>query len=416
MTQSLLQIDVIQDGQTIPNGYIDKYNLEKRDIFYPSNGEARSNFVGIVQRDESILISIPKHFMHVSDFKTQSTPEKKKYTRLIMDSINASVLGYQNSSYDSKLDTSSNFALAAYFNIYEYFAQYGLYQEDYQEIRPNSGNKVSWKDTLRKSNKFFSNGNIIFSPLYYKKRRSNQTLITECMISILNYTQSLLGDFITLPDTSKIANKGFNKNIFNNESVILKLQEILTTTFKDINRQLIRNIIIFLKKVNDNKLEVVDIKYYGFAHTWETAVEKYLNDHFLGISKDNEVIFSNTNTQKKFIKDKISYNDANKFSYWRLEPDHVLIDDKNKFIYLFDSKYYTTLKDLNHKQFVYHILYSNGWPTYQIYDSLILPTEEKGFTEEYLKLNKKYSLRGRTAVNIYLTYLNMIEVLENFIK
>lgn len=286
MTQSLLQIDVIQDGQTIPNGYIDKYNLEKRDIFYPSNGEARSNFVGIVQRDESILISIPKHFMHVSDFKTQSTPEKKKYTRLIMDSINASVLGYQNSSYDSELDTSSNFALAAYFNIYEYFAQYGLYQEDYQEIRPNSGNKVSWKDTLRKSNKFFSNGNIIFSPLYYKKRRSNQTLITECMISILNYTQSLLGDFITLPDTSKIANKGFNKNIFNNESVILKLQEILTTTFKDINRQLIRNIIIFLKKVNDNKLEVVDIKYYSFAHTWETAVEKYLNDHFLGISKD----------------------------------------------------------------------------------------------------------------------------------
>src|SRR5699024_846015 len=125
---------------------------------------------------------------------------------------------------------------------------YGLYQEDYQEIRPNSGNKVSWRDTLSKSNKFFSNENIIFSPLYYKKRRSNQTLITECMISILNYTQSLLGDFITLPDTSKIANKGFNKNIFNNESVILKLQEILTTTFKDINRQLIRNIIIFLKK------------------------------------------------------------------------------------------------------------------------------------------------------------------------
>ena len=135
MTQSLLQIDVIQDGQTIPNGYIDKYNLEKRDIFYPSNGEARSNFVGIVQRDESILISIPKHFMHVSDFKIRSTPEKKKYTRLIMDSINASVLGYQNSSYNSELDTSSNFALAAYFNIYEYFAQYGLYQEDYQERR-----------------------------------------------------------------------------------------------------------------------------------------------------------------------------------------------------------------------------------------------------------------------------------------
>ena len=128
------------------------------------------------------------------------------------------------------------------------------------------------------------------------------------------------------------------------------------------------------------------------------------------------MIFSNTNTQKKFIKDKISYNDANKFSYWRLEPDHVLIDDKNKFIYLFDSKYYTNLKDLNHKQFVYHILYSNGWPTYQIYDSLILPTEEKSFTEEYLKLNKKYSLRDRTPVNIYLTYLNMIEVLENFIK
>lgn len=417
MQRPQVDIDVAQDGEKISDALINKYGLNKNDLFYSNDGKAYSNFVGMVQRGNDILISIPKHFMDMHSFKKYDDSQKKRYIRLIMDSINESTKGYQNSDYQPKDTDNTTLALAAYFRVYDYFAKYGLYHEEHQEIKPTNGNKISWKDTLHRSTKFITNGNLIFSPLFYKKKATDETIVTDCMIFVINYTSQLLGEFMTLPSNSRIADRGLKSGILGNKAVIYKLQEILSRTFKDINQQLIRNIVLFLRQVNSLPWQVPDIKYYSYSSVWEQAVQKYLDSHFKGIDGSKKAIFTPGQTATNiFEKKPIYYNTVKKHQGWYLEPDHILRDDNKKRIYVFDSKYYRNLTDLNHKQFVYHVLLSNKYSEYDIFDSLVVPSENHTKTEEYVNIDSKYLLSDETPITIYLTRLNMIEVLRNYVN
>ena len=73
------------------------------------------------------------------------------------------------------------------------------------------------------------------------------------------------------------------------------------------------------------------------------------------------------------------------------------------------------MKDLNHKQFVYHILLTNKYPEYTIFDSLIMPSSGKTRTNKYVNINEQYLNQDKKPIIIYLTHLNMIEVLKNYV-
>lgn len=412
-----VKIDPTQDGELIDDKLIKKYGLNKNDIFYSKEGNPYTNFVGVVHRGTDILVSLPKHFMKTSTFDNYDEPDKKKYIKLIMDSINASVRGYQKSDHQVQDKSDTTFAIAAYFKVYEYFAKYGLYHVAHHEIKPFSGNKIVWKETLRRSTKFISNGNLIFSPIFYKKKRTDETLITDCMVFIINYTSQLFNDFMTLPSNAKIASRGVKSGILGNNAVIYKLQEILSRTFKDIDQQLIRNIIVFLQRVNSSPRQVPDIKYYNYSSVWEQAVQKYLNNHFQGVDEHNNMQFASDNINgERFVKEPLHYNTVKRYRDWYLEPDHLLIDEGRKRIYILDSKYYKQIKDLNHKQFVYHVLLSNKYSEFEIFDSLVIPSEGSTKTEEYVNIDSKYLLKQEKPITIYLTYLNMIDVLKNYVN
>lgn len=416
MKPDKLKIDVIQDGQKVKNGIIKQYDLEKNDIFYSSSGVAYSNFVGMVQRGTRILVSIPKHFKSVTEFESTDTKTKIKNIKLIIDTIKTNTLDFQNTTYETNKNFSSEFALNAYFNIYTYFSEHGPYVEELEEISKKNGKIISWKNTLSRSNKFLIKGNLVYSPIFYKKKKKHETLVTECMIFALNYTQNILGDFMTLPNTSNIANRGVDLSILGNEFIIYELEEILCNTFKDINRQLIKNIIIFLKRVNSMKEQIPSFKEYNYEIIWEKAVEKYLNIYWSKIKIDcgnNNIKTSNKNI--KFEKKVFSgFNIIN--HEWKLEPDHFYKDKINKIIYILDSKYYTSINKLNHKQFVYHILLSNKFPNYQVFDSLILPSKGKTGIKDYLDVDRSYLGKGKKHIKIHIIKLNMIQVLKNYVN
>ena len=113
MTQPQRKIDVIVDGQPVSDSIIKKYDLNKeKDISYSKNQESYvSIFVGIVQRRESILVSLPKHFKHVEDFKNSNYETQKKDIRLIMDCISESTHDLQNAKYDLNKESSSDFPI-----------------------------------------------------------------------------------------------------------------------------------------------------------------------------------------------------------------------------------------------------------------------------------------------------------------
>lgn len=416
MKQVHLKIDVVQDGALVKDDIIFKYDLKKRDLSYSVNGKSYINFVGVVQRGSCMLFSIPKHFMNINEFRSLDDSTQKQYIRLIVDSIQKSVSGSQNTTYQDSDDVCTDWALDAYFKVYLYFSKYGLYHEERIEANPHQGGKISWKKTLHKSSKFISGKNIIFSPLFYKKKQTDETIVTDSMVFVMNYTQLLLGEYMNLPKNDKIMNRGIDWTILGNELVIVELQKILTRTFKDIDKVLIQNIIIFLKRVNEIPHKFPDIKDYNYNHVWERAVQKFLLERFDRVDTNNNVIFTdknNLNNKYRFNKPNIYYNKIH--PKWSLHPDHYFCDDESKTLYIFDSKYYKNLNELNHKQFVYHILLTNRYSDYDIFDSLVVPYEGFTHTEAYLSVKDTYLLKPDKPIDIYVTQLNMIEVLKNYV-
>lgn len=419
-----LKFDIVQDGETIEQELIDFYKLEPRDTFYSDSGDIKVKFVGIVQQSGNILVSVPKHFGYVNKIKKYNDEKKKKYIRLIMDSIcQNSMDSNDNTDLDPSVDINANFSLSAYYNIYQYFTKYGLYYEKHQQIKPQNGNRISWKDTIKRSQKFISNDNLIFYPIYYKKDKSDENIVTECMIFAINYTTQLFSGLMDLPSNARVANYKVNMDILNIK-VINKLQEILSRTFKDIDKYLIQNIIIFFQNSISSLKKGISIKCYNYAAIWETAVNKYLYEHFDKV-EDNKVRFTPLDKviSNKFVKKPVYYNTVTKYNKWYVEPDHLLIDDVNKQVYIFDSKYYRDLKDIDHKQFMYHVLFSNRFSKYTIFDSLVVPYEKESVTEQYVNIASEYLFHPKNntkykmkPITIYLTRLNTITVLKNYIN
>lgn len=414
-----LKFDIVQDEETIDQKLIDFYKLEPRDVFYSASGDITVKFVGIVQRGNNMLVSIPKHFDYLDKTKNYNDSKKRKYIRLIMDSIcQSSITSNDNTDFDPSTDINANFSLNAYYNIYDYFNKYGLYYVKHRQISPRNGNKIAWKDTIRRSQKFINDDNLIFYPLYYEINKNDETIVTECMIFAINYTTQLFSGLIDLPSNSRIANHRINMSILNN-TVINKLHEILSRTFKDIDKNLIQNIIIFLKNSMSSLKNGVSIKCYNYEAIWEKAADKYLREHFDKV-ENNNVIFTPLDKVvfNRFDKKAIHYNTVVKYNDWYLEPDHVLKDHINHRIYIFDSKYYKDLTEIDHKQFMYHVLYSNKYFNYNIFDSLLVPYEEESITEQYVNIDSDYLFRsknGKKPIIIYLTRLNTIKVLKNYI-
>lgn len=415
-----LKIDAIQDGKPISDKIIHQFELGGRDFraVYDEKSNKiinRSNFVGIVRKNKSILISLPKHYAKIDAFNSLPYSQKVSEIRLITKSILEFNRNPEYRFYAKQKDIQSDFALAAFYRIYDYYQTYGLYHEErHQLVRGFRGN-ISWKKTLKRSQKILGGGNLIFTPFYVNKKREDENLITQAMIFAINYTVQLFSDFIDLPDNSGISDRGVDMNILlNKEKVISQLCVLRNQSFKDIDKALLTNLIVFLRQANENSYAGAFIKQYTYANLWEKAVERYLNYHFEGID-DQKLIFSEQKHTQKVGFQKISENNYNLVHPdWRLEPDHYWNDKKNNIQYIFDSKYYITLSDLNHKQLAYHFLFRNRAAS--TIDALIMPEEGQTKTDKYVELNDEWLPLADQGISILLTHLHTKDVLKCFVE
>lgn len=408
-----LNIVAIQEGATIPEDIAKKYQLTFADTSKNLNLEQISAFCGVIRRGSSILVSFPKHYIHLDVFNQLSISEKLKHIRLILDSILNYELNPTYSSFRKKNGLSNSFSFISFFKIYDYFQKYGLYVKSKRGLKMGYNGKISWKDTIKKSQKVISDGNLVFLPFCIRENVNAEDFITKCMIFAINYTEELFGKLLDLPDNSTIASRGIEKVLISNSrAVILKLEMMRQRIFKDIDKSLVNDLITFFRGLNDNYQSIKDIKHYHFNNVWEKSVEKYLNNYFVGI-KNNKLEFSSSGRHFKFKKLVLkNYNDVLKRSRDNLQPDHYCFDNEHQAQYIFDSKYYDHINGLNYKQFVYHmILYNKANETY---DALIMPSEDKTFTEVHLDLDKEYLPIRNQRVKILLTHLRTQDVLQNF--
>ncbi len=377
------------------------------------------DFVGFVCGIEKTLIVFPKNFYSeklIEDIDSESKQSSNDID-LLFNVIQKYLLN-QNSSaikYAGKqVDFESDYPFSSFFSIYNYFHQFGIYKEIISKTNPGYNGKVSWKDTIRKSRKVYSNGNIIHFPLYLKQKKSKQVFISDCMAFAIDYTLDRFPFLFAMPKTNhKIISFDFLENI---EYVINYLHSIQNEVFKDINKRLIKDLIQFYSELDGHKRGGdIHVKINYFNLVWEEMIEHYLNSHFVSAdNKNNYLLFdiNQINSKIKFSKKVFNIDKSN--NQFTIEPDHYFIDDNLQ--YIFDAKYYGNLDHLNYKQYSYHEMLKNNRDENNTISALISPSDIDNSSEIHLTIADEFVPNGKIATTIISQKLNIKEVMESYVK
>lgn len=416
----MLQIVLGQDGDII-NEEAKKFKLSDGDKRYIKEQENYVfDFVGFLIENDKILAVFPKNF-----FNEENNPEKQskkdieedikllfkvisKYkTETKSKAIADKYIGYED-------NFESDYPFESFFKIYEYYRKYGIYKEDEEILSTDTSGKISWKNTIQKSNVIASNGNLIFLPIYSKKKNPRNDFISECMTFVINYTIKQFSLFIQLPPVSEM--RGKIDFLANKEYTLKKLYQYKGTIFKDYQKKLIDALINFFEKYNKQaKGGAIHFKINYFDRVWESMVNKYLNDCFVKVDKENHKLifdYKKRKSNKKFANRRFDIDKSEHEFY--IQPDHYYSDENT--IYVFDSKYYNDITDLNYKQFSYTILLGNSQlgNGKELYSALLLPGKSKNGLN--LKLDLPYCQLNEGCNYIIEQFLSVKLLMKNYLN
>lgn len=377
----------IQEGLPIPKDIIEKFDLENMDFI---GFEKTCNFVGIVIKEENVLISWPKHFRKKEEIKHEVDEDKRLLFDILLKYMDKTEAMYaQNNIETSTLDY---YPLEAFQNVLQYYKKYGLYREERVIKQKGYMGKINWKDTINKSDKVISNQQLLYIPFEINKKTNENVFLSECMAYVINETISLLS-FLFSKEVR--VNIEYNKELFSNKTFILNLlKSFKGKVFKDINKKLLHNLIEFFENLNSRGKFIY--KNHFFESTWETMVEEYLNRNLAAIT-NSQINFIPNNNQFQFHKKSFT------ISGWKIEVDHY--DNKGNITYILDSKYYQKIDSLNYKQIVYDYFLRED--KNQRVNALILPTERNNYTTTHIDRVHEDDLY------IALHYLNIKEIMKD---
>lgn len=409
-----------QDGEIANISIRTFFNLSIEDVKYDKHTkECYFDFVGFVFCKGKILAVFPKHYFTETELADANKSDAilEFDIRLLYDSIrkystetnsNAVAKSYLGRDENYK----SDYPFEAFYAVYDYFRNYGLYKEQEEIIKPGVHGKISWKKTIQNADMLVNNGNIIFSPLFVKKNNYFGNFITECMAFIIDYTIEYFNMFITLPRTMYRRSR-FNY-LENIDYVIKKLYEIKGKVYKDNTKALISNMIRFFEEYERNcKGGSIHIRINYFELVWEKAVELYLNKHFNGVSALDGSISFDTQQKASTIKfEKAYFSIDDSPNQYGIAPDYFAVNGNE--MYLFDAKYYSEVKGLNYKQYAYNEMLRYYTYITKMHSILLLPGQNS--TRKHFELSNKY-IGSRTYGNAIMEqYINVKDVLSSYVK
>ncbi len=392
------------------------FNLdEKRDIkeveIYDSITGAETGrtetilkFVGFVTNDEDdLLVVFPKHYKVV---------DAENDARTVFDCISKHMQKRPEMyiGNDGEEKYISNYPFAAFFEIYDYFVNYGLYFKDETFIKPNTGGRLNWKETISKSEKFIFGDDIVMFPLYYRRSYHFSNFITDCMIFAIDYTIQKFGVFIDANPTGR----DFPEFLLEEkEYVVNVLTQLRQQTFKDNEQQLIDNLILFFSEINVGG--VYYLKHYSFKSIWEDMVTNYLCKFYKEVDTSHAIVFDKVSPSGlHFEKKSFHTNGAKPAQY--ISPDHYCEDTSIQLI--FDAKYYTYIGKMNYKQIAYMFMLREmkdpitGCARFMnTYSALILPSDTRT-TKIHFQIDPLYGNSGDLIITE--EYVDIREVMQYF--
>lgn len=409
-----------QDGEIADDELIKLFDLSTKEIRHSDKLNANVyDFVGFVYKDDKILVMFPKHYYEKADIDAFNRTNvnlgsdiKLLYNVLKRYGENEKSTATVSSHLGAMDGYSSDYLFKPFYEVYNYYQKYGIYKEKETRVVKGATGKISWKDTLRKSNIIIDNGNLILVPLYVNKKNFNEVFLTECMAFIIDYTIDFFNAFLSMKKKGVKCRFEFFSNI---DYVLIQLKTSQSTAFKDSQKQLIQNMIDYFEQLKSKaKGGKIHIRIRYFNNIWQAMVNQYLNRYFSGINtEEKSAVFDLSRTTSVSTFKESSFDvDASQHGY-KIRVDHIA--QRGNDLYIFDSKYYKVLDDLEYKQFAYGELLREYYPSITArYNILLLPGRSRA--DIHFSLAPLFIGKERPYVEIIEQYLEPKTVMQEYLK
>ena len=379
----------IGEDEEIVNEEFEKFDLTNNDKRYTKKSQNFVlDFVGFIVEKDKMLAVFPKHFFDDYD----RNDNQKENIKLLFNTIrkyndlnNTKDIAEKYIGYKENFE--SDYPFEPFYKVYEYYTKYGIFKEEQEKVVQGINGKISWKKTIQKSNTLVSNGNLIYLPIFSKIKNNKYDFLSECMTYVINHTIETFPYFLDMaPIVSKDGKIDFLSNI---DYTLRQLYQLKNSIFKDYQKRLINALIDFFEQYRKMKKGgAIHFKINYFNLVWEELVGNYLNKCFIGIN-DRTLLFDNnlSNNEQKFKKLAPFNIDISKHKY-TIQPDHFYENEEE--MYIFDSKYYQDIQELNYKQFAYTLVLGNSKMAADknVYSALLLPGHKEN--DYHLSLDIPY--------------------------
>lgn len=410
-----------QDGMIVSDELINLFNLGTKEIRYSDTFRKNVfDVVGFIFCEEKVLVIFPKKYYEETQINSMNLTHSKQHSdiRLLFNVIlkyreRENTRATAKSHIGSQDGYDSDYPFKAFYEVYGYYQRYGLYKEKEEKVVQGTTGRISWKDTITKSNKIISGGNLIFSPFYVKKKNFNSVFLTECMAFIIDYTINHFRDFLNLKKTGFRWEFDYLNNI---DYVLQQLKISSNSVFKDVNKRLIESMIEFFEQYRGKtRGGNIHVKVRYFDMVWQKMIASFINKHFSGIDTVTGAAIFDMSLKHSVVAfhDK-TYNDIDDSPHnFSIDVDHLAYESGKLFI--FDSKYYLDIKELNYKQFAYNELLRYHYPGMtEMYNILILPGDDS--SKIHFSFGTNYLGPRVIGTQIVEQYVTPKIVMEDYIE
>lgn len=271
-------------------------------------------FVGIQKKDDYYEVDFPLGYHLSSDEKGL-----RKDILSLMNVLARYTDKRESELYDGiKKDDSSGIPIQAYlFLIKDYFER-GYYKERETLYKVAKKGKINWSKTIKTQKPVMQDNEAFYLDFVVKKNTVNEdeliTLVHKyCVYESFDKFGWLFTSFVPAKPRTGLTIK-MMISVVNNK---------LQNTFKDQSKQLFKNMLAVLKRLDDDSQTEFKYGTYRFEYVWEKMIDKVF-----GISEKSDYF---PKTTWNLLEDK-KYDNAS------LEPDSIMIyNDK---VFVLDAKYY----------------------------------------------------------------------------
>lgn len=373
------------------------------DIKYYINKTA-DDYVGILVTEKSeTIVNLPIGYKYVKS-ETNSLEFQNSMRKLFK------LLALKNGNKYEETQIKNEFDLISSVRVLENYIEYGFYKKNSIETKLNSNGRVDWKKTICSNKNYNINGKKIYNNIYTKKFDYNkENQVKNIQKFCLNEISRIIGSFFGISFYENI------EEIYTESQMIEILKSELRNTNQDKKIEILENLIKFIENTNFKKITEGNIifKYQKFQYIWQQLVDCE------GITKK----------EKKLLQPKAEYrfwenNEKTDKIIQPSQPDTIMIDDKNKYVFIFDAKYYKEdnlpneydiFKQIRYGEYVRNELKIKFNKNYKIINAFILPKS----LEENFEIMNYYatSIKDREAdydyEKIYVIYVDTKSLIDN---